>query len=715
MSQSRPCTLPSSWGEGEAVELPPQLAGWRFERSGSRADVNVIVRRYANGVLELSASDSLGGPLRLVAPLRDDEHVAGFGEQFGELDLRGRIIDGWSEDLLQTHPRGTYFPAPVWHSSRGHAAIVDTFSRYRADIGATVTDELAVDVPEGAVRAWVLPGPPKETLPRLMELTGRPTSTPAWAYGVWSSARSGTKAVLDDCERLVAERLPVTAVWVDDPWIPDDNFGCGAPGTYPKGDYPNPQELVEGIHDRGLKALGYLNCALYADTPWDDEADDAGYHVSMGTGQPYRYHFFHPAKQQGGMLAFEDDVAGSVDFTNPQAVTWWRGKIRSLISTGWDGWMQDFGEQIPEQALMADGSTGNEAHNRYPLHYHAATNAERLRGAEDRLFFVRAGYLGAQQHAPVMWGGDQSIDWLPARGLPSVLMGGVSAGLSGMPVWSPDVVGIVELPYPGEEAGADFLDRPETPNERGLDKELWLRWLEYGALTPILRIHLGFKPRAGNPVDVWTDDDTVDAFRRWSHFHLRLFPYLHSLGRAAADTGVSILRGMMVEFPGDPRCWEVDDQYLLGDAILVAPVVERGATSRSVYFPAGTWEHLLTGDRFLGPGDHVVAAPVGQIPVFQRAGTILPLLPTELVVVGDALTGPRWELGDFPVQLRVVDRGRAETELFEGTRVTVRDDVLEVESVTARTYSVIRGGREVASVPEPVRGGTFGPSTSEGS
>lgn len=561
----------------------------------------------AGGGVVALAVNAERGPISLRIPLHPGEHVVGFGEQFVELGQRGRSINGWIDSALHADDRSSYFVAPIYHSSRGYALHIDTLSHWTADVGSRDRDWIQFTVPDSSLQAYVCVGSPARALDALTARIGRPAIPPEWAFSPWAAARSGTDAVLAEADRLIAERIPVGVMWVDDYYDRATNSGAGICFPYPRGSYDNLRRLTDALRQRGLRALGYINCVLYRGTPRYDEALAQHLAVRNSEGIVHHFRFFHPEHQDSAAerdegIVMEDDVAALLNMEDPRARQLWGATIRRMIAQdGWDGWMQDFGEQHPDE----------RSHNLYPLLYHRATADEIRALGRDTNFFVRSAALGSQADAPIMWGGDRGCDWSPDRGLPSLIPAGISAGLSGVAVWCPDIAGLIRLPT-DEDAGDQ-------------DEELWIRWMQFGALSPIMRVHLGFKDGGGVGVNCWTSKQTTTLFRRFAELHERLRPYLIAKAQDAALTGMPILRAMLLEFPEDLECWSLGHQYMLGEALLVAPVVEKGARERRLYLPNGIWRNVWSGAVISGPGWVTVPAPLEEIPLFARCGTPSPV------------------------------------------------------------------------------------------
>ena len=239
-----------------------------------------------------------------------------------------------------------------------------------------------------------------------------------------------------------------------------------------------------------------------------------------------------------------------------------------MMDFGFDGWMEDFGEQTQDNDRFMTRKSGREMANLYPWLYHKISYAVGTKLRPDVVQFSRSGYSGSQAYSRVVWGGDQRPDWSLDRGYPSVVAAGISAGLSGFGVWAPDIL------------------------SSGSSKELWIRWTEFGALTPVMRDHLWNKPKFA--VDLWFDEETTDTFRRYARLHTSLFPYLFTYAQHAAQTGIPIMRHLMLEFSDDSKTYDTEYEYLLGEKLRAAPVVIEGARNY-VRFICRAAAGLITG------------------------------------------------------------------------------------------------------------------------
>jgi alpha-glucosidase (family GH31 glycosyl hydrolase) len=277
---------------------------------------------------------------------------------------------------------------------------------------------------------------------------------------------------------------------------------------------------------------------------------------------------------------------------------------------------------------------------------------ERANDGVQRTFFARAGWLGSNAFTPVVWAGDQRTSFQKDDGLPTVIPMGINLGLAGVSTYAHDI------------AGYQSNTNPTST------KELFFRWVSLGAVTPVMRTHHGINPRGNWKLD--SDAETLAHYKRWAQFHVQLYPYLDAHSAEAEDTGVPIVRALAMMQPSDDRGWTISDQYFLGGGLLIAPVIEEGAVSRSVYLPAGDWVSWDGNTRATGPTDLIVAAPVSELPIFLRKGTCIPRLPSRVETLMPAAP-PTVDLDDVKNErsLLVVPGGTSDFLERDGTRYVV--------------------------------------------
>jgi alpha-glucosidase (family GH31 glycosyl hydrolase) len=417
-----------------------------------------------------------------------------------------------------------------------------------------------------------------------------------WTFGPWINAVQGKDAVLNLAQRVREEGIPASALWVFDELDEPNNLGW--PFWF-SSYYGDARAFNDELHSRGFKVLGYVHPYVrerMLPYPSASEAYEKGVAekllVTGVDGLPHG-------------PGFEPVRTGNLDFTNPRTVDWWQTMLTHAVhDQAWDGWMEDFGEWVDDTDHFAAGD-GTRLAEVYPLLYHKITTQIVQAMNPQVVSFSRSGSPGTQAFSPVLWGADQAHDWSRDQGLPSVVTAGITAGMSGYSTWGPDIL------------------------SDGNSKELWLRWAEFGALTPVMRDHVWSKPQFS--VNLWYDAETIALFKKYAILHSALLPYFATYAEQAHRTGVPIMRHTVLEYPDDPRSATAEYQYLLGEDLLVAPVIEPGATTRKLYLPRGEWLNYWTGERYTGAGDATVLAPIDQIPLLVRAGSVIPFKPEDEV------------------------------------------------------------------------------------
>ena len=548
--------------------------------------------------------------IRLAA--EPDEAVWGGGEQMSYLMLNGRRFPMWtsepgvgrdkSTDLTRAmdaagNAGGDYwttnYPQPTFLTSRGLAVHLESTAYSVLDF----TDPSAhrIEVWQGTASLAVFAA---ATLPalvtRLSDHFGRPAPLPDWAVeGAIVGLKDGA-ASFDRLDAIIAAGAAVSGLWCED-WcgVRETSFGRRLfwDWQWNADRYPDLPDRIAALKARGIRFLAYANPYLAVDGPLYQEALAAG-HLARRLDSDAPYH-----------VDFGEFDAAIVDFTSPAAAGWFADRIlgREMLDRDIAGWMADFGEYLPTDVRLADDSDAMLSHNRWPVLW-AEVNARAIaeRGKSDEaIFFMRAGFSGVQRHCPLLWAGDQSVDFSRHDGIGTVITAALSSGLVGNAISHSDIGGYTSI----------------LGNIRS--EELLLRWIELGAFSPVMRSHEGNRPDDNLQID--SNPRLLAHFARFSRLHAVLAPYVRSLRDEAASSGLPLQRPLFLIDP-DPALFAIHDQYAYGPDMIVAPVIHQDQSGRSVVLPAGQWRHLWTGD-LRGKGTHTVPAPIGQPPVFTRVGS----------------------------------------------------------------------------------------------
>lgn len=562
------------------------------------------------------APDNLDTLTSLGFACPDAERFYGLGSQSYAAEHRGWRVPMWTREQgigkrddplfgLNGALEDAYAPMGWLASSAGYGILLGNSERSVFELCSEREDAWRLETFSAALRFKLIARDSlKDLIAELTRHTGRIVQPPAWTFAPWNDSLKSEERVRALAAHLRDNDIPSSALWVED-WIGGESntvTGYHLHYVWYADDerWPNLDGMIDDLHDDGFKFLGYFNSFVRKETPLWPEAIEGGYLIGNAQGAPYE--FIDPLFK----------TASLVDLTNPEAVAWLRGYQLDAVARGLDGWMADYGEWLPYDAVMHDGRSGAEVHNLYPLLWQEANraNLDEARPDGDYSFFVRSGFAwtggGTSGRAPVVWAGDQNTSWDAGDGIKTVVPIGLNLGLSGVPMFTHDIGGY-----------ASVIGDPTT-------RELWFRWVSLGAFSPVMRTHHGTADEENWMLD--RDEESTAHWKRYAVAHTRLYPYLASLTAEAVAAGTPPFRHTILEFPDDPEAPGLHYQYLLGDALLVAPVLDEGATEVRLWLPAGTWVDWWTGERREGGQWHTVPAAVEDIPVFVRQGALIPQL-----------------------------------------------------------------------------------------
>ena len=529
--------------------------------------------------------------------IRNRERFFGLGEKWNKVEKSSTRATVWASDTCGSNSNDlSYKSIPYLLSSRGWGLFLHSGHRSFWEVGSFSYLSGSCATEDDKLDAFFFFGPEddyKTLIERYTALTGRPRPVPDWALGLWMSrCQYATAAEAEAAMDGLRDRgIPADVIHLDPLWMRTHYyFKIGVDACdFVKNEaaFPDLPELWKKWRKRGFRTCLWVNPYLPEGTEIYEYAK--------------RNDFLLKSTRGGLARLSHGEAVGMVDFSNPGAREWWKGKLKEVLQQGAAVLKPDYGDRVPEDALFANGKTGRELHNRYLFWFTEACYqaAEEVHG--EGFVWRRAGYIGSQRY-PGTWAGDTRSTW---EEMLACLRGGLSAGFNGDAFWGSDIGG-----FTGPEPSA----------------ELYIRWAQWGLLSPLARFH-----GANSPREPWYFGETaVDVVRHYAKLRYRLLPYFRRCAEDAYARGTPLLRHLQLEYPEDPATPGIDDQFLLGPDLLVAPVFQAGATERAVYFPEGLWIDFEAPDRrFDGPRYHRVNAPLERLPLFYRAGADIPVDATE--------------------------------------------------------------------------------------
>ncbi len=537
------------------------------------------------GVRNMGYMETGEGPfMKEELHLSVDEKVYGLGERFTPYIKNGQTVDIWNEDG-GTSSEQSYKNIPFYMTSRGYGVMVNHPERVSFEVGSEKVAKVQFSVPGEELEYLIIGGEGlKGVLVNYTALTGRPALPPAWSFGLWLTTSFTTdydeQTVTGFVDGMREREIPLHTFHFDCFWMRAYNW-CDF--AWDRDVFPDPAGMIGRLKEKGLHICLWINPYISQESPLFDEGKAGGYLLKRENGDVWQWDLWQP-----GM--------GIVDFTNPGACRWYEGKLKALMDMGVDTFKTDFGERIPTDVVYFDGSDPQKMHNYYTYLYNSSVFSllERELGKGKALVFARSATVGGQKF-PVHWGGDCSSNY---ESMAESLRGGLSLCLSGFGFWSHDIGG---------------FESTSTP-------DVYKRWAAFGLLSTHSRLHGSHSYRVP-----WAyDEESVDVVRFFSRLKCSLMSYLFAGAVTTSETGIPLMRPMVLEFPDDPVCHFLDRQYLLGEALMVAPVFSESGEV-SYYLPRGRWTNFLTNDEV--EGGRYVTETHGylSLPLMMRPGKVVPV------------------------------------------------------------------------------------------
>ena len=507
--------------------------------------------------------------------LSPGEKIFGCGESATTLNKVGQKVNFFVTDPQGPESPDMYKPVPFFFSNRGYGMFMHTSAPVTADFGQSYIGANKLFMADEQMDIFIFLGEPKDILGEYTALVGRPEMPPLWSFGTWMSRITYFSEAegREVAQKLRAEKIPSDVIHFDTGWFGVD-WQCDY--AFAADRFDNPKQMLDD-----LKAQGFRTCLwqLPYFTPKNKffpELIEKNLYVKNGKGQ----------------LPYEDVV---LDFTNPETVKWYQEKLGNLISMGVGAIKVDFGEGAPVEAIYHNGKSGLYEHNLYPLRYNKAVAEITKQIHGENIMWARSAWAGSQRY-PLHWGGDAATN---NTGMQGTLRAGLSFGMSGFSFWSHDIGGFVT----------------STPDD------LYRRWLPFGFLTSHRRVH------GAPPTEPWHfGKEFTNYFRQCAELKYKLMPYVYAQAKQCTEQGLPMLRALLVEYPDDPGAWMIEDQYLFGSQLLVAPMLESG-NSRDVYLPGkDKWIDYQTG-KVYNPGWNHIACGKLPIIILVKDGSAIPHIP----------------------------------------------------------------------------------------
>ncbi|MDO4306760.1 MAG: alpha-xylosidase [Eubacteriales bacterium] len=602
------------------IDKRPNSWGIRFY-DGDRELTDTSYRNMAH------MTNSASGKCYMVEQLAldIDEYVYGLGERFTPFVKNGQTVEMWNEDG-GTASEIAYKNIPFYITNKGYGVLLDNEGDAAYEIASEKVERVQFSVEGERLDYYLINGhTPKGTIQKYTELTGKPALPPAWSFGLWLTTSFTTnydEATTSSFIQGMADRdIPLHVFHFDCYWMEAYEW-CNF--TWDPRTFPDPKGMLQRYHDRGLKICVWINPYIGQKSPLFREGMEHGYLLKKTNGDVWQTDLW-----QAGM--------GLVDFTNPAAVEWYTGKLKTLLDMGVDCFKTDFGERIPVKDIAYyDGSDPVKMHNYYTYLYNETVFKllEKERGAGEAVLFARSATVGGQMF-PAHWGGDCSANY---PSMAETIRSGLSLACAGFGFWSHDIGGF----------------------ENTAPADVYKRWAQFGLLSSHSRLHGSSSYR----VPWLFDEEACDVVRKFVKLKCSLMPYMYRQAVCAHEEGIPMMRPMFVEFPEDRACEPLDKQYMMGDSLLVAPVFKKSGEVE-YYLPEGKWFNILTSQVIEGGKWQKEIHDFFTMPLLVR--------PNSILAVGSCDAKPDYDYSDgVTLCLSVFEDGaEAYTEVTDVTGKTV--------------------------------------------
>ena len=537
-----------------------------------------------------------------------DECFVGTGERFRKMDLSGQTFKLKNQDGQGVNNRRCYKNIPFYMSSRMYGCFYHTSDYCKLSLADHSTRSVQFLNDHATLDVFLIGGnTPEKILRSYRMLTGFPQMPPKWSFGIWMSRMTYFSAdeVNEICDRLRQEHYPCDVIHLDTGWFRTD-WLCE--WRFNPERFPDPKAFIQRLKQNGFRVSLWQLPYVAQGAEQLEEAKKNRY-ISMPTKEE--------DTSTGGASNFSAlDYAGTIDFTYPEAVNWYKNQLlKPLLDMGVTCIKTDFGENI-HMDHQYHSMTPERLNNIYSLLYQRAAFEITKEVTGNGIVWARSAWAGCQRY-PLHWGGDSASSW---DGLAGSLKGGLHFGLSGFAFWSHDVPGFHSIP--------DFMNSP-------IDENVYVRWTQFGVFSSHMRYHGTCKR------EPWHYPSIAPIVKRWWKLRYKLLPYIIEQGEQSCRTGYPMVRALLMHHPHNRQVWHIDDEYYFGNDFLVCPVMnachtstdesKNGVGTRDIYLPEGQWIDFFTGRQWQGDQWYYnVEVPLDRMPVFVRPGARIKIYPDDV-------------------------------------------------------------------------------------